>query len=67
MRDPSLRLIRVAKEDEGVSICAALSLCNKRSVLLMQNTVLLDSINLVRGTAVEFAMPGQPGEWRNRN
>jgi len=56
-RDPSLRLIRVAKEDEGVSICAALSLCDKRSVLLMQNTGLLDSINSVRGTAVEFEMP----------
>ena len=56
-RDPSLRLIRVAKEDEGVSICAGLSLCNKRAVLLMQNTGLLDSINSVRGTAVEFEMP----------
>ena len=56
-RDPSLRLIRVAKEDEGVSICAALSLCDKRAVLLMQNTGLLDSINSLRGTAVEFEMP----------
>ena len=56
-QDPSLRLIRVAKEDEGVSICASLSLCDKRAVLLMQNTGLLDSINSVRGTAVEFEMP----------
>ena len=56
-QDPSLRLIRVAKEDEGVSICAGLSLCDKRAVLLMQNTGLLDSINSVRGTAVEFEMP----------
>ena len=56
-QDPNLRLIRVAKEDEGVSICAGLSLCNKRAVLLMQNTGLLDSINSVRATAVEFEMP----------
>ena len=56
-QDPNLRLIRVAKEDEGVSICAGLSLCDKRAVLLMQNTGLLDSINSVRGTAVEFEMP----------
>ncbi len=56
-QDPNLRLIRVSKEDEGVSICAGLSLCNKRAVLLMQNTGLLDSINSVRGTAVEFEMP----------
>ena len=55
-QDPNLRLIRVAKEDEGVSICAGLSLCNKRAVLLMQNTGLLDSINSVRA-AVEFEMP----------
>ena len=57
VQDPNLRLIRVAKEDEGVSICAGLSLCDKRAVLLMQNTGLLDSINSVRGTAVEFEMP----------
>ncbi len=56
-QDPNLRLVRVAKEDEGVSICAGLSLCNKRAVLLMQNTGLLDSINSVRATAVEFEMP----------
>ncbi len=50
-RDPSLRPIRVAKEDEWVSICAALSICDKRSVILMQYTWLLDSINPSRSTA----------------
>ena len=56
-QDPDLRLIRVAKEDEGISICAGLSLCDKRAVMLMQNTGLLDSVNSLRGTAVEFEMP----------
>ena len=46
--DPALKLVRVCKEDEGVSICAALSFCDKRALLLMQNTGLLDSINALR-------------------
>ena len=41
-RDPSLRLIRVCKEDEGVSICAGLAYAGKPSLLLMQQTGLLD-------------------------
>ena len=34
--DPGLRHIRVCKEDEGVSICAALSYCGIRALLMMQ-------------------------------
>jgi len=55
--DSALRLVRVCKEDEGVSICAALSFCGKRAVLLMQNTGLLDSVNALRGIAVEYRLP----------
>lgn len=55
--DSTLRLVRVCKEDEGVSICAALSFCDKRAVLLMQNTGLLDSVNALRGIAVEYRLP----------
>lgn len=55
--DARLRLVRVCKEDEGVSICAALSFCDKRALLLMQNTGLLDSINALRGIAVEYRLP----------
>ena len=53
-RDPALRLIRVCKEDEGVSICAGLAFTGTRSLLLMQHTGLLDSINSIRATAVEY-------------
>lgn len=56
-RDPSLRLIRVCKEDEGVSICAGLAFAGKRSLLLMQHTGLLDSLNAVRVIAVEYEIP----------
>ena len=55
--DPDIRLIRLCKEDEGVSICAGLSYCEKRAVLLMQQTGLMDSLNSVRATGVEYGLP----------
>lgn len=55
--DPNVRLIPVCKEDEGVSICAGLSYCNHRSVLLIQHTGFLDSINAIRAIAVEYQLP----------
>lgn len=56
-RDPGLRLIRLCKEDEGVSICAGLAFCGRRAVLSMQQTGLLDSLNAVRAVAVEYGQP----------
>ena len=56
-RETDPRLIRVCKEDEGVGICAGLSYCGRRSLLLIQQTGLLDSINAIRGVAVEYALP----------
>ena len=56
-RRPGIKLVRVCKEDEGVSICSALSYCGRRSALLMQQTGLLDSLNAVRGIAVEYKQP----------
>src|SRR5690242_2865429 len=50
----SPRLIRVCKEDEGVGICAGLAHCGKRALLLIQQTGMLDSINAIRGVAVEY-------------
>ena len=55
--DRDLRLIRVCKEDEGVSICTGLAFCEKRSVLSMQYTGFLDSVNSLRGTAVNYNQP----------
>jgi sulfopyruvate decarboxylase TPP-binding subunit len=55
--DPDLRLVRVSKEDEAVGIAAGLSFCDQRSVLLIQHTGLLDSINAIRGVAVEYGLP----------
>src|ERR1700712_4425448 len=55
LSDP--RLIRICKEDEGVAICAGLSFPRKRGLLLIQQTGLLDSINAIRGNAVEYQLP----------
>ena len=51
------RLIRVCKEDEGIGICAGLAYTGKRSLLLIQQTGMLDSINAIRGVAVEYSLP----------
>lgn len=56
-RDPALRLIRLCKEDEGVSICTGLAFCGRRAVLLMQQTGLMDSLNAIRAIAVEYRQP----------
>ena len=56
-RDPDFQLIRVCKEDEGVSICAALSYTGTRALVLMQQTGLLDSLNSIRATAIEYQLP----------
>jgi sulfopyruvate decarboxylase TPP-binding subunit len=56
-REATPRLIRVCKEDEGIGICAGLSYCDRRALLLIQQTGMLDSINAIRGVAVEYALP----------
>jgi sulfopyruvate decarboxylase subunit alpha len=55
--DKALRLIRVCKEDECVGIASGLSYANKRALTLIQHTGFLDSINAIRGVAVEFKQP----------
>ncbi|MDB2389870.1 decarboxylase [Alphaproteobacteria bacterium] len=56
-KDPDFQLIRVCKEDEGVSICAALSYSNTRALLLMQQTGLMDSLNAIRAIAMDYHQP----------
>lgn len=56
-RDPQLRLVRVCKEDETFGISAGLSYTNRRSLMLFQNTGLLDSINALRSVGMEFNLP----------
>ena len=56
-RDPEFRLVRVCKEDEGVSICGAMSYNNTRALLLMQQTGLMDSLNAIRAIGVDYQLP----------
>jgi sulfopyruvate decarboxylase TPP-binding subunit len=56
-RDRALRLIRVCKEDECIGIAAGLAYCGNRALILIQHTGLLDSINALRGVAVELKQP----------
>lgn len=56
-KDTDFTFIRLSKEDEGVSICAALGYCEKRAVLLMQQTGLMDSLNNIRAVGCEYEQP----------
>jgi sulfopyruvate decarboxylase subunit alpha len=55
--DTELKLIRVCKEDECIGIGTGLAYSGKRSLTLIQHTGFLDSINAIRGVAVEFKQP----------
>src|ERR1700693_5144624 len=55
--DKDLRLIRVCKEDECIGIATGLAYCDKRALILIQHTGFLDSINAIRGVAVEYKQP----------
>lgn len=57
LKDPDFQVVQVCKEDEGVSICSGLYSAGHRSLLLMQYTGLLDSINAIRGVAMEGKNP----------
>jgi sulfopyruvate decarboxylase subunit alpha len=57
VRDKELRLIRVCKEDECIGIASGLSYCDKRALILIQHTGFLDSLNAIRGVAVEYKQP----------
>jgi sulfopyruvate decarboxylase subunit beta len=56
-KDPEFRLTRICKEDEGVSICAAMSYNGTRAILMMQQTGLLDSLNAIRAIGMDYGLP----------
>jgi sulfopyruvate decarboxylase TPP-binding subunit len=56
-RDKALKLIRVCKEDECIGIASGLSYADKRALTLIQYTGFLDSLNAIRGVAVEYKQP----------
>jgi sulfopyruvate decarboxylase subunit beta len=57
MSDPEFKVVQVCKEDEGISICSGLFSAGHRALLMMQYTGLLDSVNSLRGVAMEGENP----------
>lgn len=55
--EPAIRHVRVAREDDGVGICAGASLGGKRAVLVCQNAGLLLSANALAGYAHHHQLP----------
>jgi sulfopyruvate decarboxylase subunit alpha len=55
--EPAIRHVRVAREDDGVGICAGASLGGKRAVLICQNAGLLLSANALAGYAHHHQLP----------
>ncbi len=55
--DKNLHLIRVCKEDECIGIASGLFYADKRALILIQYTGFLDSLNAIRGIAVEYKQP----------
>jgi sulfopyruvate decarboxylase subunit alpha len=49
--------VRLAREEEGVGICAGAYLTGKTPALLMQNGGLLNSVNGLTTTSLQFGIP----------
>ncbi|MEZ4523566.1 MAG: thiamine pyrophosphate-binding protein [Thermomicrobiales bacterium] len=75
--DPDVKLIRLAKEEEGVGISAGAHLAGVRSAMLMQNHGFLASINGIVGLAHLYKIPllmiisyrgefGEPDPWQTQ-
>jgi sulfopyruvate decarboxylase subunit alpha len=56
-RTPTIRGVRVAREDEGVGICAGAFFGGKRAVLITQNSGILLSGNAIVGCAMLHHAP----------
>lgn len=55
--DADLRQVSTCKEDETIGISAALSYSGHRSLILIQYTGLLYSMNAIRAVAVDYQSP----------
>jgi len=55
--DPTMKLVRLAKEEEGVGISAGAYLAGVNSVMLMQNHGFLASINGIVSLALLYRIP----------
>lgn len=56
-RDSALKHIRLAREEEGIGICAGAYLTGKKTAAIMQNAGLLNSCNALTTTCLQFQIP----------
>ncbi len=56
-RDPELRHVPVAREEEGVGICCGAALAGRRAALLIQNAGLLSSGGALTNLALSYGIP----------
>ena len=55
--DPAITHIRLAREDDGVGICAGAFLGGRKSALICQNSGVLGSVNALGGIAFHHQIP----------
>lgn len=76
-RDPDIRLIQVAKEEEAIGIAAGAYFAGERHILLMQNHGFFGAINGIVSLAQLYSIPlcmliafrghwGEPHPWHTR-
>jgi len=76
-KDPDIRLIQVAKEEEAIGIAAGAYFAGERHILLMQNHGFLAAMNGIVSLALLYGIPlcmlialrghwGEPYPWHTR-
>jgi sulfopyruvate decarboxylase subunit alpha len=55
--DPAITHIRLAREDDGVGICAGAFLGGRKAALICQNSGVLGSVNALGGVAFHHQIP----------
>lgn len=56
-QEPRWKQVRLCREEEGVGICAGAYLAGKKPALVMQNGGLLNSVNGLTSTSLQFGIP----------
>ena len=56
-QEPSWKQVRLCREEEGVGICAGAYLAGKKPALVMQNGGLMNSVNGLVTTSLQFGIP----------
>ena len=55
--DPAVTHVPLAREEEGIGICAGAYLAGKKTAIIMQNAGFLNSCNALTTTSLQFQIP----------